>query len=498
MNIANAKQQIKNAVTIYLQKDALGRYEVPLVHQRPIFLQGAPGLGKTAIMKQISEELGIGLVSYSMTHHTRQSAIGLPMIVEREFGGQRYSVSEYTMSEIIASVYECMERTGKKEGILFLDEINCISETLSPAMLLFLQYKVFGGHTLPDGWVVVTAGNPARYNKSVREFDAATLDRLKYLPVEPDYEIWKEYAVQRNVSRTILSFLDIRPDCFYVMETTVSGFSVVTPRSWEDLSQSIRMHERLQIEIDQNLIRQYLQNDAVARDFAVYYELYQKYRLAYDVDAIVAGTYNPETLEEARQARIDERLTLTGLLLEKVLGDMQYCTTEKTALLKLREQLVAQKEVLEATGTQAVKVFDEMQHALRTSAEQGSEAEQAGWNSAASLLHKMQKAAMRNTGKLSVYEVCRSYYATQVAELEQHVKKTQAECGNLLKFLQQAFGDGNELSMAVSDLTAKPEASSFIGQFLSLEFFEASSRLQLHKKEKQLQDRIQLALGEEG
>ena len=257
------------------------------------------------------------------------------------------------------------------------------------------------------------------------------------------------------------------------------------------------MHERLQIEIDQNLIRQYLQNDAVARDFAVYYELYQKYRLAYDVDAIVAGTYNPETLEEARQARIDERLTLTGLLLEKVLGDMQYCTTEKTALLKLREQLVAQKEVLEATGTQAVKVFDEMQHVLRTSAEQGSEAEQAGWNSAASQLHKMQKAAMRNTGKLSVYEVCRSYYATQVAELEQHVKRTQAECGNLLKFLQQAFGDGNELSMAVSDLTAKPEASSFIGQFLSLEFFEASSRLQLHKKEKQLQDRIQLALGEE-
>ena len=202
MNIANAKQQIKNAVTIYLQKDALGRYEVPLVHQRPIFLQGAPGLGKTAIMKQISEELGIGLVSYSMTHHTRQSAIGLPMIVEREFGGKRYSVSEYTMSEIIASVYECMERTGKREGILFLDEINCISETLSPAMLLFLQYKVFGGHTLPDGWVVVTAGNPARYNKSVREFDAATLDRLKYLPVEPDYEIWKEYAVQMKTGNT--------------------------------------------------------------------------------------------------------------------------------------------------------------------------------------------------------------------------------------------------------------------------------------------------------
>ena len=53
-------------------------------------------------------------------------------------------MSEYTMSEIIASVYEMMEKSGKKEGILFLDEINCVSETLAPSMLQFLQYKTFG------------------------------------------------------------------------------------------------------------------------------------------------------------------------------------------------------------------------------------------------------------------------------------------------------------------------------------------------------------------
>ena len=82
MDIASAKQQIKNTVQIYLQKDALGRYRLPLVHQRPIFLLGAPGLGKTAIMQQVADEMGLGLVSYSMTHHTRQSALGLPVIVE--------------------------------------------------------------------------------------------------------------------------------------------------------------------------------------------------------------------------------------------------------------------------------------------------------------------------------------------------------------------------------------------------------------------------------
>ena len=205
MDIASAKQQIKNTVQIYLQKDALGRYRLPLVHQRPVFLQGAPGLGKTAIMQQIADEMGLGLVSYSMTHHTRQSAIGLPVIVEKEYGDKTYSVSEYTMSEIIASVYDCMRTTGRKEGILFLDEINCVSETLSPAMLLFLQYKVFGGHQIPEGWVVVTAGNPPRFNKSVREFDAATRDRLKVLEIEPNYPAWKAYALEHGVSRCIIS-----------------------------------------------------------------------------------------------------------------------------------------------------------------------------------------------------------------------------------------------------------------------------------------------------
>ena len=72
-----------------------------------------------------------------MTHHTRQSAIGLPKIETKVYDGQEYMVSEYTMSEIIASVYDCIEETGLKEGILFLDEINCVSETLAPAMLQF-------------------------------------------------------------------------------------------------------------------------------------------------------------------------------------------------------------------------------------------------------------------------------------------------------------------------------------------------------------------------
>ena len=151
MNIKRAKEEIEHTVRAYLAKDALGEYAIPAIRQRPILLMGPPGSGKTLVMEQAARECGVALVAYTITHHTRQSALGLPVIVEKEYGGKHYQVSEYTMSEIIASVYDCMRTTGKTQGILFLDEINCVSETLSPAMLLFLQYKVFGGHQIPAG-----------------------------------------------------------------------------------------------------------------------------------------------------------------------------------------------------------------------------------------------------------------------------------------------------------------------------------------------------------
>ncbi len=89
-----------------------------------------------------------------------QSAVGLPFIRQRHYGDKDVSVTEYTMSEIIASIYAKMEATGLSEGILFIDEINCVSETLAPTMLQFLQCKTFGNQAVPAGWVIVAAGNP--------------------------------------------------------------------------------------------------------------------------------------------------------------------------------------------------------------------------------------------------------------------------------------------------------------------------------------------------
>ena len=210
MNIKRAKQEIKDTVAAYLAKDEFGAYEIPSIRQRPMLLIGPPGIGKTQIMEQVAQECQIGLVAYTITHHTRQSAVGLPFIEHKQYGGKEYAVTEYTMSEIVASVYERMERSGMPEGILFIDEINCVSETLAPTMLQFLQGKSFGNHKIPEGWIIVAAGNPPEYNKSVREFDIVTMDRIRRIDVEPDLNVWKEYAKTAGVHPAILSYLSDR------------------------------------------------------------------------------------------------------------------------------------------------------------------------------------------------------------------------------------------------------------------------------------------------
>lgn len=316
MNIAQAKNEIRHTVQAYLKKDDEGNYRIPAIRQRPVLLIGPPGIGKTQIMEQIASECQVGLVAYTITHHTRQSAVGLPMISQETYEGKTYSVTEYTMSEIIASVYRCIRDEGKKEGILFIDEINCVSETLTPAMLQFLQCKTFGNRAVPSGWIIVAAGNPPEYNKSVRDFDMVTLDRVRSIDVEADLEVWMNYAADKHIYGVILSYLQLRKKNFYRVEMDVDGLRFVTARGWEDLAVLMQMYEELQIPVTQEVVSEYLRLPEVAEDFFAYYELYRKYQDDYGIGEILRGRAQPAVFERLLKAGFDERLSVVNLLLD--------------------------------------------------------------------------------------------------------------------------------------------------------------------------------------
>lgn len=492
MNIKRAKEEIKNTASAYLLKDEDGEYAIPSMRQRPVLLIGPPGVGKTQIMEQAARECGIGLVSYTITHHTRQSAVGLPRIETREFDGQEYAVTEYTMSEIVAAVYRKMEETGLKEGILFLDEINCVSETLAPAMLQFLQYKTFGSHKIPDGWIIVAAGNPPEYNKSVREFDIVTLDRMKRMNVEPDYTVWKEYALGKELHPAVLSYLDLKPENFCRIETTVDGKRFATPRGWEDLSDLLKVYERLGKEADREVVAQYIQFPAISKDFANYLKLYEKYQKDYQAEEILQGNWSEALCDQAGRAAFDERLSLVGLLLTKVRGSMRRLEDLEGQLELVMGRLRGIQEAIKEQGAGALRQeMSQMEGELEQKQIQG-------------LLERREKRIQQRAlamleeiaGGLEKEEIQEpwEFVREKFAGLSDGYEEMEKECGRKLErafdFLEAAFGSGQELVVFVTELNASPACLRFLKEYHCPRYFQYNKSLLFEDQEQQMREQI--------
>ncbi len=274
MNIAQVHDMMVTSAAIYFAKDAEGNYVMNRRRARPICLMGAAGIGKTEIVSQVAEELGLAFCSYSITHHTRQSLLGLPRLVERQMGGTTATCTEYTMSEIIDQIHCAMTQSGKGEGILFLDEFNCASESIRPVMLQLLQDKTFGTHAIPEGWMLVLAGNPTEYNRSASTLDAVTMDRMRMVYVEADFGCWREYAKGKGLHPVVLSYLENNKKQFCAYQKERGGCTLVTPRGWEDLAIMLTQLEQRQIKPDGALVGQYIQSPNTVRDFLTFYHQY--------------------------------------------------------------------------------------------------------------------------------------------------------------------------------------------------------------------------------
>ena len=498
MNIKRAKQEIKNALHAYLAKDEFGAWRIPPIRQRPVLLIGPPGIGKTQIMQQIAEETGVGLVSYTLTHHTRQSALGLPFIEKVRLGGEERTVTSYTMSEIIASVYREIERTGVSEGILFLDEINCISETLTPMMLQFLQCKTFGNQQLPEGWMVVAAGNPPEYNKSVREFDVVTLDRVKKIDIEEDFGVWKEYAGKRGIHGAILSYLEIRRDNFYRVETTADGIQFVTARGWEDLSAYLQAADTLGLPVDEGVIAQYLRHPDVSRDFAAYWVLYRKYHQDYGVEDILQGKPFDAVVARAMDAGFDERISLVSLLLAGLNTRFAAARAAGAVTDACYQQLRSFKRALgQQTGADPADLFAEQRDRYRERLEADKSAgsllpdEAAARTRTVALLTAWGRQLDNGLDPDDAFDTVRSAFNSQVQRREEAVSAAANALEFAFDFMEQAFEDGQEMVVFVNELALGPDSAPFLAENDCERFEQYSQKLLLQGGEDELLAELQ-------
>ncbi len=484
MNIKEVKEEVRKTLKTYLEKDEMGRYRIPQVRQRPLFILGAPGIGKTAIMEQIAAEEGVALVSYTITHHTRQSAIGLPFIQEKSYGGKQYETTEYTMSEIIASIYDTMEKTGLREGILFLDEINCVSETLAPMMLQFLQEKRFGNYPVPEGFIIVTAGNPPEYNQSVREFDVATLDRIRRIDVEPDVDVFREYAYERSIHPSVLSYLEIRREDFYHMDFGAEGREFVTARGWEDLSALLTAYERNQFSVSVQVIQEYLQCREIAVRFANYLELYRKYEDSYRIDDILAGSAQDADVARLADASFDERISVVSMMLSRLQYRFEGISAENLYLKRLfgilRAYRDADRQLEDAYGNLSALLEKEENEILKKrTARLMTVLEGEAGDRLLGAFREIRKRAQGCHSYDEVMEVLRQFFQEEKDRIDQTETAADQALTDALLFLRKVSEKednlrGSELVYFLSELSTSYYSMDFLRQHGNQAYDECS------------------------
>ena len=188
---------------------------------RPVFIWGAPGIGKSALVEQFTREVGLECVSMLGSQLAPEDIIGIPRI-----SGE---VSEFLPPKMIAK---------KEPYVLFLDELNACSQEVQKAFYSLIHEHRVGEYHLPEGSVVIGAGNRSQDSAIVKTMSSALVNRMFHVQLRADSAQWLEWAYGNGIHPWVTDYITQRPDhLFSEPPKTEEPYS--TPRSWHMLSDAL-------------------------------------------------------------------------------------------------------------------------------------------------------------------------------------------------------------------------------------------------------------------
>lgn len=189
---------------------------------RPVFIWGQPGIGKSSLVRQFSEELGLPCVSLLGSQLAPEDIIGVPQITD--------GVSRFCPPANIAR---------REPYCLFLDELNACSQEVQKAFYSLIQERRVGEYELPAGSIVVGAGNRSQDSAIVKPMSSALINRMAHVHLRVSAREWLDWAGANEIHPHIVEYIGLRPDHLSVPPPKhEEPFS--TPRSWHILSDSLK------------------------------------------------------------------------------------------------------------------------------------------------------------------------------------------------------------------------------------------------------------------
>jgi len=193
-----------------------------LIFQKlPVFIWGAPGIGKSSIVKAIAKEQGMEFIDLRLSLLDPTDLKGIPFF------------DSTTQEGVWAKPSFLPKSDDTSRGILFLDEINSAPPAVqASAYQLVLDRKV-GDYELPLGWSIVAAGNRENDRGVVYRMPPPLANRFVHFEMEVDFEDWKAWAYSEGIEASIIAFLQYDPSQLFNFDPTTNQKSFATPRSWE-------------------------------------------------------------------------------------------------------------------------------------------------------------------------------------------------------------------------------------------------------------------------
>ncbi|MDE6517127.1 MAG: ATPase, partial [Acetatifactor sp.] len=274
------------------------------------------------------------------------------------------------------------------------------------------------------------------------------------------------------------------------------------------------------LKVDETLVGQYIRNERIVKEFTAYYDLYQKYKKDYRIQEILEGRPTVQAIARARGAAFDERLSLVGMLLDRMLADMQEIMEQAAYLTDTRALLLAVKNMAaeDVRSEQVAAYMEQLEEKKRSQmfaldrAGSLSKEERRKHKRVLQFLEQARKAVVLGDSGLGspvqevsgrrdawygenyqgerAFALVRSRYEAAVSAMKRETERVQGELHHLFVFAQEAFGEGNEMLILVTELTVSSAGAGFIAAFGSPDYQRFSQDLMLSERQSRIQGQI--------
>ena len=301
-----------------------------LAPSRPIFIWGAPGIGKSALVQKFADEVGMPCVSLLGSQLAPEDIIGIPQI--------RGNTSEFLPPKMIAR---------EEPYVLFLDELNACSQEVQKAFYSLIHERRIGEYHLPEGSVVIGAGNRTQDGAIVKTMSSALINRMFHVQLVANAREWLNWAYENELHPWVIDYITQRPDhLFSEPPKTEEPYS--TPRSWHMLSDALKEYHAGEEGRDAplSLLRVLAYGCLTAGHAGMFLAFVKNTGNKYLLNAIIKGDKNWPSQPEDRDVLYFVAQSFRARLLhdlprekQKLNEEAQYLTHRAKAMLKQLAQI---------------------------------------------------------------------------------------------------------------------------------------------------------------